>query len=89
MARAIRAAIWWRRVWSCGQKSGGVPAGSQPLMMPRALRASMAAQAGSAAGTSPKRAPQGTGPPDGDGDSGGLDPGATTLKVRTTVGAAA
>src|SRR4051794_5196228 len=34
MARAISAAIWWRRVGSPGQKRGGELELSQPLMTP-------------------------------------------------------
>src|SRR5207302_5831294 len=59
IARTISAAIWARSVGAVGQKRGGTAAWSQPLITPRAARASMAAQAGSAAGTSPKRWPQG------------------------------
>src|SRR4051794_36881063 len=80
MARTIRAAIWWRSVGSFGQNSGGVADESQPLIPPRAARASMATQAGLEDGTSPKRVPQ---------VGLGLEPAVATLNVRTTLGAAA
>src|SRR3954451_8318685 len=85
MARTISAAICSRRVVSAGQKRGGVALESQPLMTPRAARASMATQAGSAAGTSPKRVPQG--PVEGDGlgagDGGAPNVALTVLKPLT------
>src|SRR4051794_31783152 len=73
MARTIRAAIWCRRVGSLGQNSGGVAEESQPLITPRAASASMATQAGSLAGASPKRGPHGPG--GGGGFGGGLAEG--------------
>src|SRR4051794_34374339 len=73
IARTISAAIWWRRVGSLGQNSGGVAEESQPLITPRAASASMATQAGSLAGTSPKRVPHG--PVEGDGFGEGLAEG--------------
>src|SRR4051794_41262274 len=73
MARTISAAIWCRRVGSLGQNRGGLAEESQPLITPRAARASIATQAGSEAGTSPKRVPQG--PVEGEEDGDGLAEG--------------